>query len=658
MSGVQAEFDLLSQFKRSLVKKKVGIVEFCESDEFCNTPLYPRQKVLLKLMWLEELDGYEEDVLSEWIHSSEQGGEVIIAPKIRERVEWLRERNYDHFTTIQLVQGRRSGKGFVTGASMAKKIYDLIQMEDPQTRFSVRKGENIYFSIVADSQDQAKKYQFKDARNWVLDCLPLQEFVGQPLAESIPIYTPTDMQRIGKLRNSSNVKGNDSLASLRVEAFAKNARTIRGQASIVFVFDEMAHITPGESHISDEELFKAAEPSLMQFGSHAMLFANSSPYTKIGKFFKLYQQAMELDGGEVVYPAQMMLQSPSWEMFKDWERDKRFSKAVSFSPDADHPDAYEMKQKERANPESFRVEYRAQFAEVVDAYLNPKLVDQMFDPDITRSVIGRFLEPTHGGTVEYVYKAHGDPSATGANFGFAIGHTEYIDEMDTETGTVKPQVPHVVFDVIDAFYPEDFENHTIDWLEILPVFADYINKFRPFEFTFDQFNSHAPIQMLQAEAQKMGAWETQIGMKTATATVNRQRAINFKTALNLGRVHAPHPNTHHGMKNSIDLARAELKFLQEKGGRIDKQDIGPVQTKDIADCIMEVVDVLIGQQLQEEYNMLNNAPAFGAPGGYAIGSNNRAGADDPFQQFYGDMRHAPQHNRAWGRPVPQRTRRR
>jgi len=39
--------DLISQFGRSLVRKKVGIVEFCESDEFCNMPLYPRQRVLL-----------------------------------------------------------------------------------------------------------------------------------------------------------------------------------------------------------------------------------------------------------------------------------------------------------------------------------------------------------------------------------------------------------------------------------------------------------------------------------------------------------------------------------------------------------------------------------------------------------------------------------
>src|SRR4051794_38407338 len=91
--------DLIRQFGQGLVKKKVGIIEFAESDQFCNKPLYPRQRVLLKLIFLEELDGYEEDVLTEWIKSTDEGGEVRIAPKIRERMQMLRDRNYPHFTT-------------------------------------------------------------------------------------------------------------------------------------------------------------------------------------------------------------------------------------------------------------------------------------------------------------------------------------------------------------------------------------------------------------------------------------------------------------------------------------------------------------------------------------------------------------------------------
>lgn len=638
--------DLLKQFSSALVKKQVGIVEFCESDEFCNRPLYPRQQVLLKMLWLEELTGYEEDVLTEWINSSQNGGEVLLAPNIRQRMDWLREHGYSHFPEIQLVLGRRSGKGYMTGASIAKKIYDLIQIEDPSAFFKVARGENIYFTIAADSQDQAKKYQFKDARNWIVDCIPLQEYLGTPLAESLPVYTPADMQRITGLRDK-RVNADKSLASIRVEAFAKNARTIRGNASIVIVFDEMAHITPGESHISDEELYKAAEPSRNQFGKYAMLFANSSPFQETGKFFKLYQQAQELDPdtGLPLYPFMFMIQAPSWEMYKDFKRHSYFRTstalpAVSPDWDEDIPGVIEMRQKERANRESFAVEYRARFASVIDAFLDPKMVDRMFDPDWNKEVLGRYITPKEAGTVEYIYKAHGDPSSTGANFGFAVGHVEYVDEIDPISGREKFQVPHVVFDLIEAFYPEDYPNHTIDWLEIMPVFVDYINAFRPFEFTFDQFNSAAPLQMLQAEADRLGAGGVMIMPKIATPTVNRTRAQNFKTALNLGRVHAPHPSTDRKERSAIELGRLELRFLQEKNGRVDKIDMGPVQTKDVADCIMEVVDALIGQSIQEEFNMLSQSPQWGAAGGYSIGGRTTMGGgqDNPFEHFYEQRR--------------------
>lgn len=640
------DLDLITQFSRSLAKKKVGIEEFCESDEFCNKPLFPRQRALLKIIFLEELNGYEEDVLTEWINSTDNGGEVRIAPKVRERIQILREKGYDHFTTVQLVQGRRSGKGYMTGAAIAKRIYDLIQMEDPAKEFEVARGENIYFSIVADSQDQAKKYQFKDARNWILDCIPLQDYIGQPLAESISVYTPADLRRVQLLKDK-RVNADKALASLRIEAFAKNARTIRGSASIVLVFDEMAHITPGESHISDEELFKAAEPSLAQFRQHAMIFANSSPYTKIGKFYSLYEQAMAIDNEEILYPTIFMIQSPSWEMYKDFERENKFRNALVFSPDDNRPESYELKLKEKANPESFKVEYRAQFAEIINAFLDPNKVDQMFDPINTLNVVGRYLEPKISGIIDHQYKAHGDPSSTGANFGFAIGHVEMMDEVHPMTGEIL-KAPHVIFDLIDAFYPEDFDNKTIDWLEIMPIFSQYINDFRPVEFTFDQFNSNAPIQMLQADAQRQGVWETNIFVKPGTVPQNRRRAMNFKAALNLGRVHAPHPSliSMDNSRNSIDLVRNELKFLQEKNGRIDKQEIGPVQTKDMADCVMEVVDFLIGDTVLMDTMLFGGSPQFGSQGGYSLTRENANSS--PFDAFYAGNRRPSGYNPALG----------
>jgi hypothetical protein len=292
-------------------------------------------------------------------------------------------------------------------------------------------------------------------------------------------------------------------------------------------------------------------------------------------------------------------------MYRDWEKDKRFAKPIIGHPSVDR----EMAQEEKADPDSFKVEFRSNFAEVIDAFLNPEMVDRIFDPEWNAETIGYKPMPQMGGAAYQIYAGHGDPATVKANFGLCIGH---LLELPNENGDTEQ---HVVFDFIDAFYPDDFDNHTIDWLEIMPAITELINNFRPQEFTFDQYESAQTIQILQDNVRKMNI-DTNIYSIFASPKVNDVRAKNFRAAINLGRVHAPHPNTYHTFlsrkgdpKNSIELVRNELKFLTEKNGKVDRQTVGPVQTKDIADCMMTVVNTLIGDSIMNSYGNLwgNNA---------------------------------------------------
>src|SRR5688572_24790374 len=113
-------FSVLDTFDSAFKDKNVSIVEFAESADYCDKPLYPRQRVLLKLIWLEEMDGYEEDVLSEWIRGDDP--DIKMCSKIRERRQRLIDEGYTHFREIMLVGGRRSSKGHITGISIAKKL--------------------------------------------------------------------------------------------------------------------------------------------------------------------------------------------------------------------------------------------------------------------------------------------------------------------------------------------------------------------------------------------------------------------------------------------------------------------------------------------------------------------------------------------------------
>jgi hypothetical protein len=163
-----------------------------------------------------------------------------------------------------------------------------------------------------------------------------------------------------------------------------------------------------------------------------------------------------------------------------------------------------------------------------------------------------------------------------------------------------------------------------------------------------------PIQVIRKSLAELGIGETIVDEKFATHEGNRKRAMNFRQALNLGRLHAPHPDTYSATaeRNPIELVRAELKFLQEKNGKVDRQTIGPVKTKDIADCLMEVTDALIGNTIMGFAETLEgSSAALGAQGGYRLGNS------EAFEELGGWYHHTGR-ERPTGTFMPERGMRR
>jgi len=628
--------DLISDFRTALAPKSVDIVEFAESDEYCGRPLYPYQRIILKLIFLQELTGWEEDILSKWIRESANPGHfpTMIAPMIRERVEWLATNGYKHFPVVQMVGGRRSGKGYMTGIAIAYKAFQLVQMDDPMVHYGVDPTKEIYFPIIAASLKQSKEFQFADAYNTITNCKALSKYISKGTETLLTVHTPADMRKEIEQR-ALHPNLTREHAKIRIEALATSAATLRGGTSMVITMDEMAHMMAGESTRSADLVWDSATPSLKQFDLDGMVFANSSPWTMIGKFYELYEQSLELEGGFPKYPENFMMQFPSWVLYEDYARAEeskyhppRKKQLITFES---------LSNERRSDPDKFRVEYGAQFQETLDAFLRPEMVDRMFNgytPD------GRILSTTHSGTAMFVYKGHGDPSQTTANFGIAVGHVEIFDEVlldenskpVMENGVPKlVKMPHVVFDLIDAFYPGDMPDGVIDWVNVvMPEITSLIQNFRPKEWTFDQFDSTMAIQQLRKNVNDMGITDVRVREIKATPAVNKRRWDNFKAALYLGRVHAPAPL---GQLNerSLALGRDELKFLQLKNDKVVKQDQGPLQTKDIADCIAEVVDNLIGDSLSGHRGQLAGTHVEpGAERGYSIGGHRGRAAFDNF----------------------------
>ncbi len=671
-------FDLLDNVEKTLASKKISVVEFAESPEYCDKQLYPRQRILLKLMFLEELEPWEEDVLDYWMQGGRNGTEIVLSPNIRERIQFLRDRGYNHFREVVLVGGRRSSKGYCTGVAVAKVLWDTLQLQDPGRHFGVDPKKEIYFSCVAASEDQAKQYQFADFINTVEGCKPLREtYLVKSLETEFRVATPADLRAAQGARRNRGAQQRD-IARLRGKAFAANAGTIRGSASMAIVFDEMAHmLETEEGKASASQVYGAAKPSLDQFGKAAMIFCNSSPYSKVGKFYERYVEALkEFDPNTPLgtpdesgalqgngNPYMMCLQFPSWALTENYREEFRKypSKyrddymppgAFTLSPDwnpeekqdngepkyteGDKEQIQAMKVEEAGNPDTFKVERRGKFADVEDAYLNPEMVNRMYmGAPIGYDDEGKLeLDPIYtnygqGVRSFYQYVAHLDPSSTTAGFGFALGHTEKFVHKD---GIERD---HVVFDVIKRWRPDQFEGGAIDWQEVLEEVMTYIEVFRPRMVSFDQFQGDAPMQWLRKEISNRG-FDTQIALRFRTAERNWKQSETFKTALYQGFVHAPNDTTDTAWSN------LELRFLVKKSGngkfpRVDKQDVGPVQTKDMADCIMEVVEQLIGnlvaRSVREELS--RNAFSLGSHGGYQIGGTLQGVKDAPeLSAFY------------------------
>lgn len=407
-------------------------------------------------------------------------------------------------------------------------------------------------------------------------------------------------------------------------------------------FDEFAHMIQGTGgKQSSEEVYAAYMPSLDSFHEDAFAFIPSSPYTMVGQFYDLYLQGTALmpvyeerngiretreltakelgieDAGEALKtysanPEMLVVQLPSWALYKDWEishtmdvqnrplrlgvrKGPTFKGAIQLPPEQSD----RMRLLERANPEKFKVERRGQFASVIDAYLDPAKVDALFvAPPWRREPMG----PQDYGRFDRTYLAHADPGRTNANFAFAIAHTE--PAPPDEHGEVWP---HVIIDYLKVWNPEDYEDHTIDYVEVGEDLHDVLRRFPSMEkLSFDQWNSAGFIaQLRQAYSPAIRIVEEPFSEK-----VNVKRAEMFKSAINLGWVHSYRDSFYKGNEGS--LLEMELKFLTEKNGKVIKQDFGPVTTKDLADCVMTITTSLLHANLDRYLGRSMGQMSFGS----------------------------------------------
>lgn len=640
-----------------------NVIQFVTGAEWLNRPsLYPRQATLLKIIFLqtEIFTEFDYRVIDEWtkgfslneskrIESDEDDAVTVtfdgqwgIVPDILDRIEYLRGEGHMWFNVVLAVQGRRSGKGHLGGLGGSYVLWHYIAMPNAREFFGIDRDKRFASQVFAGKKAQARDNQWRDIANVILGAPCFEPFISSPLTDTLTVFSQNDLlshvnqEAKANLSTSKKSTPATTMDTATFEVAAREATTMaaRGPASFMQFYDEGAHMVATGVSRSMGEVWETATPSLDQFKPYGFIYSGSSPWTMDGKFYELCQNTLtvEADTHEPVYPEQMMIQLESWDIYQDWELTKdgdfllcpaHVSEGKNMrlgieddgltTPPVECPDIYAVplrkaiqvydkaaRRKERANPHTFKVEYRAQWATGLDTYFPEEHVKRMFQPWGKETL----EQKTHGNpTITYVM--HGDPGKTGSNFGFAVAHK--VADPDGHP------IPHVVFDFVRGWQPFDFPSGEMDYIQIESEIGELMDGFLPVDVTFDQWNSISMIQRLAARSRNTFK-PASVYERSATAPINWRTAETTKVALSLNRVHSVYS----------ELAELEFRFLRKlPGDKVDHPSTGPCVTKDVYDAMSICIYKLIGQDVAIAYGEAFSALTLTgtAPGGMPTASD-------------------------------------
>ena len=456
------------------------------------------------------------------------------------------------------------------------EIYKLLLKDNPQEHYNILFGEPIQVACVADTSTQAGETILAKTAALVKNCPWLLDKIHTDDVDKstyMRFRTKADVRQDDKLFRERGLRS--YTASVVLRGYSSNAGAARGRAIIVVVFDEIAHYQNREGRDNAYNLYQALTPSTTDFGSDGKIVCISSPKYEFGQFFDLYTSLWS--GGK---QNAIGVQIPSWEMYINSER---IGRPPRFTFEGLKTDSETI---EFGTPEWWR-EYGAKFQKNVSLYMNEKHIERMFkladqykwdwqghwNPN-TKSVDG-------GGVPLHYYHFHGDPAKNHAGFGMIVAHYDSeTDKVFVDWGwrhKVRQRINEKPLDDREYLYPQ---NEIIDYESVEDQCKDLIRKFHLRTLSFDQWNSVGSIQRLKKFARKVGMGDTlKVKEETFTGPKNYRMYENLRTELANERVVCPR----------WMILSQELNNLIDNKGKIDKPDSGPVQTKDVADCLAVLV---------------------------------------------------------------------
>lgn len=374
--------------KSRLARKSdvADIITFAEADWGLDMELFPAQKFILKCIHGLPLDTKDKtikiyrDPFKENVERELTEYDYMLYLQDEGRMSPDYEVGQERRETV-LAIGRRAGKTRLSSVIIVYNIYKLLSMYDPQDHYVIPKGDKIGFAAIATSQDQAREL-FAPVRAGV----HFSKYIDNKLIRGSSDY---ELKMMSK--HDFEVQGPKGMPSIQAMAYPCSARGVRGAANMVVVFDEFAHFILAAGNRSDEEVYKAATPSVTSFKDDGKIVSISSPLGKAGKFYDLFTLGME--GDESI----LSIQAPCWEI-------------------NERVDTKILKSEFRKDRDGFLNEYGATWSGHV--------VDFIRDPEIYKRNVNPERVPIYRGDHRKVYYLGLDVGLADDSTGIAIGHSE------------------------------------------------------------------------------------------------------------------------------------------------------------------------------------------------------------------------------------------
>jgi len=218
-----------------------------------------------------------------------------------------------------------------------------------------------------------------------------------------------------------------------------SGRSVRGYTASTVILDELAHFVDTQGNNSADAVFDAVSPVLATFGDYGKLIITTTPAARTGIVYELFDRAEkgELDDFHVTRMTSQEL-NPKVS-------DKIIKRAMT------------------RDSQSAAVEYLAEFADPVAAFLDSVAIERAIDPRLQRK--GKGVDGTR-----YVMAI--DPATMGDRYAFVIAHLEKdVIQLDYSQIIRPPVDPNeaedLLFDLNKKFKPSVIKCDTASTVERL-----------------------------------------------------------------------------------------------------------------------------------------------------------------------------------------------